>query len=500
MFLPEGFLQLSTVALLLAAVIVISVVYIFMGSTPESVKTPPGPPALPLLGNLLSLDLKRLDLSLVELSKTYGSVFTVHLGPMKVVVLAGYKTVKEALVDYPEQFGNRLITPIFHDISHGHGIVFANGDSWKEMRRFALSNLRDFGMGRKGSEEKIIEEIQYLTEVFEAHGGKPFETKEPVYCAVSNILATLVYGDRFDYADPVFHSMVNRLISSYNKTIFCFFFSTQIYNVFPLTGVLLKSRRMLMRNIASMMAEINQLVRQLRQTLQENDKRGLIDAFLIKQQKVSGQTDSHFQEDNLINTIVALLAAGTETTGTTLCWGLLLMAKYPHIQKKVQEEIEKVVGTKQPRAEHRRSMPYTDAVIHEIQRLANVIPLNLPHMTAADVHFQGYFIKKAWPLLTSVLQDETQWETPHQFNPAHFLDPEGQFVKKDAFMAFSAGRRACLGESLARMELFLFFTSLLQKFTFTPPPGVQESELDLTPTMRISLNPLPHQLCALRRG
>uniref|UniRef100_W5M0Z0 Cytochrome P450 2K1 n=1 Tax=Lepisosteus oculatus TaxID=7918 RepID=W5M0Z0_LEPOC len=499
MFLPEAFLQVSSGRLLLAAVIVISVVYIFMVSTPESVKTPPGPPALPLLGNLLSLDLKRLDLSLVELSKTYGCVFTVHLGPMRVVVLAGYKTVKEALVDYPEEFGSRLTTPIFHDISQGHGIVFANGDSWKEMRRFALSNLRDFGMGRKG-EEKIIEEIQYLTEVFEAHGGKPFETKEPVYCAVSNILATLVYGDRFDYADPVFHSMVSKSIHNFKLTRSPVL---QIYNVFPLTGVLLKSRRVFMRKIASMMAEINQLVRQLQQTLQENDKRGFIDAFLIKQQKVSGQKDSHFHKDNLINTIVALLAAGTETTGTTLCWGLLLMAKYPHIQKKVQEEIEKVVGTKQPRAEHRRSMPYTDAVIHEIQRLANVVPLNLPHMTAADVHFQGYLIKKGtpvFPLLTSVLQDETQWKTPHQFNPAHFLDPEGQFVKKDAFMAFSAGRRACLGESLARMELFLFFTSLLQKFTFSPPPGVQESELDLTPTMRISLNPQPHQLCALRWG
>uniref|UniRef100_W5M2Y9 Uncharacterized protein n=1 Tax=Lepisosteus oculatus TaxID=7918 RepID=W5M2Y9_LEPOC len=499
MFLPEGFLQLSTVTLLLAAVIVISVVYIFMGSTPESAKTPPGPPALPLLGNLLSLDLKRLDLSLVELSKTYGSVFTVHLGPMRVVVLAGYKTVKEALVDYPEEFGSRLITPIFHDINQGHGIIFANGNSWKEMRRFALSNLRDFGMGRKGSEEKIIEEIQYLTEVFEAHGGKPFDTTEPVNCAVSNIISSIVYGDRFDYADPVFQAMVkraNHMIKLSGSP------AIQLYNIFPFLGFLLKARKKILMEVAENIADMKNIVKQLQQTLQEHDKRGFVDAFLIKQQELSGQRDSHFHDDNLIHASGNMFGAGTETTGTTLRWGLLLMAKYPHIQKKVQEEIEKVVGTKQPRAEHRRSMPYTDAVIHEIQRLANVVPLNLPHMTAADVHFQGYFIKKGtpvFPLLTSVLQDETQWETPHQFNPAHFLDPEGQFVKKDAFMAFSAGRRACLGESLARM-LFLIFTSLLQKFTFSPPPGVQESELDLTPVLGLTMNPSLHQLCALRRA
>ncbi|KAL6476360.1 hypothetical protein MHYP_G00148590 [Metynnis hypsauchen] len=129
--------------------------------------------------------------------------------------------------------------------------------------------------------------------------------------------------------------------------------------------------------------------------------------------------------------------------------------------------------------------------------------MSLPHTTACDVHFQGFFIKKGTcvlPLLTSVLRDEKEWESPNTFNPAHFLDEQGRFVKREAFMPFSAGRRVCLGESLARMELFLFFTSLLQHFRFTPPPDVSEDQLDLTPAVGFTLNPSPHKLCAISRA
>ncbi|TNN22766.1 Cytochrome P450 2K3 [Liparis tanakae] len=78
------------------------------------------------------------------------------------------------------------------------------------MRRFALSNLRDYGMGKKASEEKIIEEIQYLIKVFESHEGKPFNVTKSINYAVSNIICSIIYGSRFDYSDEEFKQMVNR--------------------------------------------------------------------------------------------------------------------------------------------------------------------------------------------------------------------------------------------------------------------------------------------------
>ncbi|XP_061085028.1 cytochrome P450 2K1-like [Conger conger] len=500
----EGLLPQMPPPLTLLGVVLVLVLLYLLSSTPGHGNDPPGPRPLPLLGNLLHLDLKWFHLSLSELSKKYGSVFTVHLGPKKVVVLAGHKTIKQALVNYAEEFGDREVEPIFSEMVKGHGVLFSNGDSWKEMRRFSLTNLRDFGMGKRGSEEMIIEESRHLIEVLEIFKGEPFDTTQPVNYSVSNIICAIMYGSRFDYADPAFQKMVDR-----NNDLIRLCGSAEIllYNMFPwlrwFCGRWLVNRTQVFKDNDENIEEIERLVQGLKETLNPQDLRGFVDSFLVRQQEESDQPDSHFHNNNLNYTVGNLFAAGTDTTGTTLRWGLLLMAKYPHIQDQVQEELSQVIGDREPRMEYRKNLPYTDAVIHEIQRVANIGPMSIPHTTSCDVTFQGYFIKKGTtviPLLMSALQDEEEWETPHSFNPGHFLDEKGCFVKKDAFMPFSAGRRACLGESLARMELFLFFTFLLQRFRFTPPPGVSEDELDLTPSVGFSLTPSTHQLCAVSRA
>ncbi|GAA6230613.1 cytochrome P450 2J6-like, partial [Lates japonicus] len=173
------------------------------------------------------------------------------------------------------------------------------------------------------------------------------------------------------------------------------------------------------------------------------------------------------------------------------------MIYYPHIQERVQAEIDTVVGSsRQPSLSDREKMPYTDAVVHEIQRMGNIIPLNLVHMANKDTTVNEYIIPKGTiiiPMLHSVLHDESMWETPHSFNPQHFLDEDGKFRKREAFLPFSAGKRVCLGEQLARMELFLFFTSLLQRFSFSAPAGEQPSlEFKLGATRA----PKPYRLCA----
>ncbi|XP_053917578.1 cytochrome P450 2K1 [Cuculus canorus] len=461
---------------------------------------PPGPRALPIIGNLHLFDLKRPYRTYLQLSKIYGPVFSVQMGLRNIVVISGYETVKEALVNQAEAFAGRPKIPIFEDLTKGNGVVFAHGENWKLMRRFTLTTLRDLGMGKRAIEDRIVEEYGYLADTIASQEGKPFDASKIINAAVANIIVSILLGKRFDYKDSRFvrlQHLTNESMRLAGKPL------VTMYNIFPYLGFLLRANKTILRNRDEFHDYVRVTFVEHLKTLDQHDQRSLIDAFLVKQQEEKSATNGYFHNGNLLSLVSNLFTAGVETISTTLNWGFLLMLKYPEIQRKVQEEIEQVIGSAPPRIEHRTQMPYTDAVIHEIQRFANILPLDLPHETVADVTLKGYFIPKGTyiiPLLTSVLHDKSQWEKPDMFYPEHFLDAKGKFVKRDAFMPFSAGRRICAGETLAKMELFLFFTSLLQRFSFHPPPGVSSSDLDLSPAISFNVIPKPYKMCAVTRS
>ncbi|KAH0624293.1 hypothetical protein JD844_007990 [Phrynosoma platyrhinos] len=148
----------------------------------------------------------------------------------------------------------------------------------------------------------------------------------------------------------------------------------------------------------------------------------------------------------------------------------------------------------------RKKMPFTHAVIHEILRTKYVLLFGIPRQCAKDVEMHGFLIPKGAfiaPDLRSVLFDPEHWETPHKFNPYHFLDQEGNFVTREAFLPFGAGARSCVGEQMARIELFIFLTSLLRAFTFHLPKGVKK--LNQEPIVGLTMHPRSYKICAVPR-
>ncbi|XP_056419940.1 cytochrome P450 2C31-like isoform X2 [Hyla sarda] len=216
----------------------------------------------------------------------------------------------------------------------------------------------------------------------------------------------------------------------------------ELYNAFPsLMHWIPGSHKTILPNADELHSFIREVFIKRRDELDVNDQRNLIDFFLVKQKKEKPNPDVYFHDGNLTSLVADLFAAGMDTTSATLRWGLLLMIKYPEVQKKVKKEIGMVIGSAEPQMVHRQQMPYMEAVIQEIQRFANIVPNNVPHQTKQDVILKGFFIPKGTqiiPSLTSVLRDNKYFKKPDEFYPQHFLDSDGNFVKNEAFIPFSA--------------------------------------------------------------
>ncbi|NXT38555.1 CP2DH protein, partial [Pelecanoides urinatrix] len=422
-----------------------------------------------------------------QLHKKFGNVFNLQNCWTNLVVLNGYKTVKEALVHRSEDFADRPYFPIYEHLGYGNksegkapdiscssiipGIVIARyGHVWKELRKFTLSTLRNFGMGKKSLEERVTEEAGFLCSAVNSEEGRPFDLRFLVNNAVCNVICTTIYGERFDYSEETFKKLLYLFENSLNEEAG---FLRQLLNEVPILLRIPGVSQKVFRWQKAFMDFIDMLIDKHTETWNPANIRDFTDAFLKEMEKGKAAEERGFNYNNLRLVTADLFAAGSETTSITLRWAFLYMLLHPEIQSKVQAEIDKVIGRERsPTMEDQVSMPYTNAVIHEVQRYGAVVPLGLPHMTYRDTEVQGFVIPKGTTVITnlsSVLKDEAVWEKPNEFYPEHFLDANGQFVKPEAFLPFSAGRRACLGEQLARMELFIFFTTLLQKFTFVLP-------------------------------
>uniref|UniRef100_A0AAR2L2D0 Cytochrome P450 2J2-like n=1 Tax=Pygocentrus nattereri TaxID=42514 RepID=A0AAR2L2D0_PYGNA len=455
---------------------------------------PPGPRPLPFVGNIFTgLDFKNID----KLAEEYGEIFSLRWGSEKMVFISGYKMVKEALVTQLDSFTDRPIIPLFHKVFKGIGISLSNGYLWKMQRKFANTHLRHFGEAKKNLELSIQQESVFLCEAFKEEKD-PFDPQFYVNNAVSNIISALVFGHRFEYHDERFLTVLRQ---DAEAILLAGSARAQLYNAFPrLFEYVPGPHQKIFANYGKIIDFLTDEIRKHKEDFDPSDPRDFIDAYLVEMEKKNSDPEAGFNIETLVMATLDMFEAGTETVATTIRWGLFFMMKYPEIQTKVQEEINRVIGqSRQPCMTDKPNMPYTDAVIHEIQRAGNTVPLGFPKSASKDVTLGGYFIPKGTAVttnLSSVLSDKTEWETPNTFNPGHFLDDQGQFRKREAFLPFSAGRRVCIGEPLAHIELFLLFTSLLQRFTFAPGPG---EKLSLEGLMGFMYVPSPYRMCVIQR-
>lgn len=458
-------LDLTTVLTFLLVLIVSYIIWNYF-FTVQRVDIP-GPTPWPIVGNLPHIAGARdIGKRLLEFRKTYGDMVFLRFGPQPILVCFGYKLVREVLLVNGEKTKFRpswmyLIKKFFPKVT---GIFFSDGKTWSDGRKFTIVALKDFGVGKKTIDERIHEEVQYLVDEFSKNPEKPVDVLKVFPMATSNIISNIVFGSRFDYDDKEFKEMLYH--------IYFIFKSATIgapENFFPIIDKLKpwNTNSQVAGHMAAVRTYMRSRVDKERDSFDPNNIRNFIDLYLEQE----GKPDSKISEDFLFQAIVDIYQAGTDTTAVTLAWCMLYMLKYPEVQKKCRDEVMKVIGDGRfPSSKDKVSLPYVMATIHEVQRLAAVAPVATPHATLEDTYIDGKLVPKHTVILChlmSVLYDPNEWQEPEKFQPERFLGEKGELIKHEAFCPFSMGPRTCIGQQLASNEVFLFFTSFLQRFNFT---------------------------------
>ncbi|XP_023716253.1 cytochrome P450 306a1 isoform X2 [Cryptotermes secundus] len=467
---------------------------------------PPGPCGVPLLGFLPWIDPKAPHLTFTRLAKHYGPIYSLKLGNVFTVVLSDPHLIRQAFAK--DIFVGRAPLYLTHGIMKGNGLICAEGELWKDQRKFVTVCLRNFGMIKFGSkrerlEKRILVGVQECLEML----GRNSNAVEPLpiilHC-IGNVMNSLVFGVSYAENDPMW-KWLQQLQDEGLKYIGV----TGILNFLPILRFIPKFKKpmnFLMEGKMKSHEYYHTIIldrMKKRKSFPGDDENyladNIIDSFLDEKER-RGEGDKGFYNTTQFHHLLGdMFGAGLDTTMTTLRWFVLFMAANSGAQKRVQAELDSVVGSRLPTLEDLPLLPYTEAALAETQRIRSVVPVGIPHGALAATTFAGYHIPKGtmiMPLQWAVHMDPNQWPEPERFSPERFLTTEGQFNRPESFIPFQTGKRMCVGEELARMMLFLFGSAIIQKFNITAPDNI---DIDLEGECGFTLAPKPQKLIFIPR-
>uniref|UniRef100_A0A8C8ZD46 Steroid 17-alpha-hydroxylase/17,20 lyase n=1 Tax=Prolemur simus TaxID=1328070 RepID=A0A8C8ZD46_PROSS len=434
-------------------------------------KYPKSLPSLPLVGSLPFLPrYGHQHVNFFKLQKKYGPIYSVRMGPKTLVVVGHYQLAKEVLVKKGKDFSGRPQVASLDILSDNQkGIAFADyGTHWQLHRKLVMATFALFKDGHQKLEKIICQEIRVLCDVLLTYDGQSIDISLPIFLAITNIICFICFNNSYKYGDPEL-----TVIQEYNEGILENLGNGSLVDIFPW----------------------------LQEKFRSNSTTNMLDV-MIQAKMNSDNNNSDPDEDSkklsdkyILATVGDIFGAGVETTASVIKWIVAFLLHNPQLKKKIYEEIDQNIGfSRTPTISDRSNLILLEATIREVLRIRPVAPLLIPHKANIDSSIGEYAIDKGTEVVVNLWalhHNEKEWHQPDQFMPERFLDSTGsQLISPSlSYLPFGAGPRSCVGEVLARQELFLFTSWLLQRFDLEVPDDGQLPSLEGNPKLVFLIEP-----------
>ncbi|KAJ8759722.1 hypothetical protein K2173_009823 [Erythroxylum novogranatense] len=450
-------------------------------------KLPPGPRPWPLVGNLYDIKPVRFR-CYAEWAQSYGPIIAVWFGSTLNVIVSSSELATEVLKEYDQQLADRHRNrPSARFSRDGKDLIWADyGPHYVKVRKvctvelFTPKRLEELRPIREDEVSAMVEAIFRDCSNPEKQ-GKSLLVKQYLGAVAFNNITRLVFGKRFMNSEGVIDEQGQE-------------FKAIVSNGVKIGGMLSMGEYVpLLRWMFPLEEEAftkhgDRRDRLTRAIMEEHTlarkrsggaKKHFVDALLTLQEKYD------LSEDTIIGLLWDMITAGMDTTAISVEWAMTEIIKNPRVQQKIQEELDRVVGSERLMAETDfSSLRYLQCVVKESLRLHPPTPLMLPHLASTNVKIGGYDVPKGSVVnvnVWAIARDPAVWKDPLEFRPERFLEEDVDVKGHDfRLLPFGAGRRVCPGTQLGLNLITSMIGHLLHHFTWSPPDGVKPEEIDMT--------------------
>ncbi|KAI9566868.1 CyP450 monooxygenase [Boletus coccyginus] len=464
---------------------------------PAGLPLPPGPPRLPIVGNLFGIkDLGAQWLTYAEWSKQYGDLLYLEILGQKILVINSEKVAEDLLDKRSQNYSDRPQVPMVTLMGWEFNVGFIPyGPSWRKHRKAmhhalnqtAMLNYRGLQLNKV---HQLVKNILHVPENMEAH----------LRTFTASTIMTVVYGYEMAPQNDLFASIADRASEMLTN---CFFPGAALVNTFPFLrhlpewcpGAGFKQYAKICRK----------LTRDLRD-LPFNFVRKQMAEGIAPHSMVSEMLENNEEEAVIKSVAGTTYAAAVETSSSALSAFMMAMVMFPDVQKKAQAEIDRVTGgSRMPDFSDRTSMVYLEAAYREVLRWCQVTPLGVPHMTTGHDVYEGYFVPKdtiVFANIWSMTHNEHKYPDPMRFMPERYIDANGRLTDDIAEQQFGFGRRICVGKYLAEASVWIAMVSVLAVFDINKAKDERGREIDVVPkyTPGVIIHPEPFPFCITPRS